>query len=735
MPARNARQRPVRAGIQVTSARSTTDGISSGTLTALATHNNQKVLVTCQHVMAGTRTVAGISGYFNSVSRDEKMYQHDRYDAANLIGDTAIAIPFTLTGLNQVDAAYVRVIDERHVSFWLHDEPTHTDRLLIAGTVEPEVDMEVKILGKLNGEYNVTIRELNVESPLGGHPFSDLVEFERPSHITDFMGDSGAPVVKETAPDSGLYQMVGIFVGGFGRSAWICKASNVESQLGITFGKRDPIARAFVSPEHSSAGETVRLDGSNSRDPDNFGHDVIYPDRRDLIFAWEQISGPDVENLQILPNGIAVFTVPTTVPEDARRPIRFRLTVTDTYDLQATTEVRANRKPIVNVAHVVDGEANVIDGAISAVVDTEVTLDASGSWDPDGDRLFFSWDQPGASDLIIPAEQRTERRVAFTPTEQGRLVFDLTVSDGLGGASTQRVTVNVVPPPPVAHVGENRQEDTGVTVTLDGSKSTPMEGLTYSWVVDEPTHGVTLVDANTARPYFTSPVEDVDVTFTLTVTDGMDRTATASVTLQFRDTWSDWQDVVPIQHQGEGHEREKQQFSTSDLGKTKYRWEPDPEEIWPDEWTNTDVYKNEDGKRWRKQVRISNLGNEHPDPNWIEIGDLDWGDWEFVRHEGSGASRMRVEQRTTTYSSHNTTETREVPDPEEIWPDDWTNTDVYKNEDGKRWRKQVRISNLGNEHPDPNWIEIGDLDWGDWEFVRHEGSGASRVRVEQRTTT
>ena len=54
MPARNARQRPVRAGIQVTSARSTTDGISSGTLTALATRNrdNQKVLYTCLHVMA-----------------------------------------------------------------------------------------------------------------------------------------------------------------------------------------------------------------------------------------------------------------------------------------------------------------------------------------------------------------------------------------------------------------------------------------------------------------------------------------------------------------------------------------------------------------------------------------------------------------------------------------------------------------------------------------------------------
>ncbi len=71
MPARNARQRPVRAGIQVTSARSTTDGISSGTLTALATRNSQKVLVTNQHVMAD----GGLSLVHQPLEDDEEMYQ------------------------------------------------------------------------------------------------------------------------------------------------------------------------------------------------------------------------------------------------------------------------------------------------------------------------------------------------------------------------------------------------------------------------------------------------------------------------------------------------------------------------------------------------------------------------------------------------------------------------------------------------------------------------------------
>ena len=59
---------------------------------------------------------------------------------------------------------------------------------------------------------------------------------------------------------------------------------------------------------------------------------------------------------------------------------------------------------------------------------------------------------------------------------------------------------------------------------------------------------------------------------------------------------------------------------------------------------------------------------------------------------------MRVEQRATTYSSHNTTETREVPDPEEIWPSTWTPVEPasYKETSPDRKRLYERTSNLGN---------------------------------------
>ena len=46
--------RPIMGGLQIQSGRpnnGNVESISQGTLTALATRNNQKVLVTCEHVM------------------------------------------------------------------------------------------------------------------------------------------------------------------------------------------------------------------------------------------------------------------------------------------------------------------------------------------------------------------------------------------------------------------------------------------------------------------------------------------------------------------------------------------------------------------------------------------------------------------------------------------------------------------------------------------------------------
>ena len=256
----NTTHRPLIGGIQIVSARlegSTPDPISSGTLTALATRKSgqQKVLVTCQHVMAGV----GLGGRFKNVSRDEEMYQPIADLEAYKVGTGVTAESFTLVN-NREDVAYclpTEDIPPEHLSFYLHSgDGSHESKLLVAGTVEPEERMEVTVLGSRNGEYNLTINAVGQSEIIGLRDFVDVAVAPRPSSMDQFEGDSGAPVIKETEPNSGRFNLVGMLVGGIpdpltgllGEELYILPASHAERELGITFGKRDPIVHAVADP-------------------------------------------------------------------------------------------------------------------------------------------------------------------------------------------------------------------------------------------------------------------------------------------------------------------------------------------------------------------------------------------------------------------------------------------------------------------------------------------------------
>jgi fibro-slime domain-containing protein len=135
---------------------------------------------------------------------------------------------------------------------------------------------------------------------------------------------------------------------------------------------------------------------------------------------------------------------------------------------------------------------------------TSVTLDGSGSSDPDGDNLTYSWSN-GAS--------------GATPTVQladGTHVITLTVSDG-EKSDTDDVTITVVNTTPVADAGADQSVTaTGSTtsVTLDGSGSSDADGdaLSYSWTLNG---SVVSTDAS-----FSTNLADGSYTFTLTVSDG-----------------------------------------------------------------------------------------------------------------------------------------------------------------------------------------------------------------------
>ncbi len=95
-----------------------------------------------------------------------------------------------------------------------------------------------------------------------------------------------------------------------------------------------------------------------------------------------------------------------------------------------------------------------------------VTLDGSGSLDPDGDAITFSWGQTLGTPVSLSST--SDPIVTFTAPANGTtLRFDLTVSDGQA-SSVDGVTVSVQPVDPSAQVIEDTQPSVADTPDVTG---------------------------------------------------------------------------------------------------------------------------------------------------------------------------------------------------------------------------------------------------------------------------
>ena len=128
-----------------------------------------------------------------------------------------------------------------------------------------------------------------------------------------------------------------------------------------------------------------------------------------------------------------------------------------------------------------------------------VTLDGTGSTDPDDDPLTYSWVQTAGPAVTLTGA--TTAAPTFTaPTGPATLTFELTVDDGTSrDTDTVTITVNGIP---TANAGADQLVNLGDTVTLDGTGSNDPDSdeLTYSWVQTGGGTVVTLTGANTAQP-------------------------------------------------------------------------------------------------------------------------------------------------------------------------------------------------------------------------------------------
>ena len=153
-----------------------------------------------------------------------------------------------------------------------------------------------------------------------------------------------------------------------------------------------------------------------------------------------------------------------------------------------STDPPANRAPTARAG----ADQSVQPGAV-------VRLDGSGSSDPDGDALSYSWTAPATVVLSAP----TEAQPTFTAGAVGTYRFSLVVSDGARSSAPDEVIVTVgqANRAPVAAAGPDQRVTAGATVQLDGSGSSDPDGdaLSYAWTAPA---GVFLSSTSGARPTF-----------------------------------------------------------------------------------------------------------------------------------------------------------------------------------------------------------------------------------------
>ncbi len=262
-----------------------------------------------------------------------------------------------------------------------------------------------------------------------------------------------------------------------------------------------PIADAGAD-QITEAGRIVMLDGTASRDADG---DAVTP-------HWRQIGG---ERVALRDAGTLR---PWFQAPEGRQALEFELIGTDGLGEGAPDTVRihvGNRPPMATVGR----DPSVRPGEL-------VTLDASGSRDPDGDALTYTWRQV-AGPRVELSDVHAAQPTFLAPTERATLVFEVDVSDGITRAAAARAQVAVANRAPRAIAGDPQTAMPGERITLDGGASSDGDGdpLAYRWTQTGGTPVELAPDG--AKASFIAPEGRERLSFALVVNDGLTDSAPA----------------------------------------------------------------------------------------------------------------------------------------------------------------------------------------------------------------
>ena len=287
-------------------------------------------------------------------------------------------------------------------------------------------------------------------------------------------------------------------------------SSNAQVKIIVNLiSNQPPVANAGANQVIILPVSSTELDGTRSSDPDGTIES----------FNWVRTGGPSTGTIT---NANTLTPVLSGLVEGV---YTFELTVTDNRGASTVAQVK------VTVLKAAPNELPVADAGVDQTITLPVSntkstasvkLDGSGSYDPDGTIVFYSWMKIDGVSAVTINNVNTD-----TPTvsglQAGQYTFELTVTDNAGATTKDQVTIFVKPSPdqpPVADAGADETIASPESTTiLDGSASHDNQGsLLYSW---EQVQGpvVSAISATTAVKIAVKDLKIGEYIFRLTVTN------------------------------------------------------------------------------------------------------------------------------------------------------------------------------------------------------------------------
>lgn len=319
-----------------------------------------------------------------------------------------------------------------------------TVTMVVSESPPPQARIGIEVVG-----HEVRFHD---QSKIGYHPLVDWGW-----HLAEAGSNSDRhPVATYSEPGHRLVRLTVTDAAGLSDTAYA--GFYITGEAGQPERHSDPPSAKAGEDRNAVAGDAVLLDGRDSG-----------PDGADMHHEWRQLTGPSV---RLRDHGATTSFQAPDVPRGQPLDMVFQLRVYDGVmwsppDLVTITVSDRNLPPVAVVAVPYQ---SVQAGSL-------VTMDATGSHDPEGDPLEFTWVQTDGPKVALGQQPDPTFQVPLT-AQDATLRFRLEVSDG-SAVDTADVVVRVAGSGPMARFVVGETDRTGSVAFLD--KSLGQDALAYEW--------------------------------------------------------------------------------------------------------------------------------------------------------------------------------------------------------------------------------------------------------------